>query len=295
MQAASSPNYSGPLTLGQACSLFSVVECSDAAFTRDGLRADVEYRDLGLAAASGGRIGAKHIRAIRPFEQPTGWHWHDMTGHFVFVLSGWITFRFAGKPEDIVVAAGGCLSQPAGVPHNVDRAIRRSRTDRDQHAGEATAPGISTVRRWQRSRARRSAARAHGRPCAAGRRTGRVAAPARGRRARRRRLAVVPWEIARADLRRQGIPAAAAVEGSGPSSPSASDVVIGGAWVTTQEILGGYLSRCWSACRSHWPSPTRASWRTPSIRWSCSCRSCRRSRSRRCSSSGSASASRPSC
>jgi mannose-6-phosphate isomerase-like protein (cupin superfamily) len=119
MQAASAPNYSGPLTLGQACSLFSVVECSDAAFKRDGLRADVEYRDLGLAAASGGRIGAKHVRAIRPFEQPTGWHWHDMTGHFVFVLRGSITFRFAGKPEDIVVAAGGCLSQPAGVPHNV--------------------------------------------------------------------------------------------------------------------------------------------------------------------------------
>jgi mannose-6-phosphate isomerase-like protein (cupin superfamily) len=119
MQAASAPNYSGPLTLGQACSLFSVVESSDAAFKRDGLRADVEYRDLGLAAASGGRIGAKHVRAIRPFERPTGWHWHDMTGHFVYVLRGSITFRFAGKTEDIVVGAGGCLSQPAGVPHNV--------------------------------------------------------------------------------------------------------------------------------------------------------------------------------
>lgn len=50
MQAASSPNYSGPLTLGQARSLLALAECSDAAFTRDGPRADAEYRDLGLAA-----------------------------------------------------------------------------------------------------------------------------------------------------------------------------------------------------------------------------------------------------
>ena len=67
----------------------------------------------------GGKIGAKHIRAIRSFEQPTGWHWHDMTGHFVIILKGWITFRFAGVEGDVTVKAGSCLSQPAGVAHNV--------------------------------------------------------------------------------------------------------------------------------------------------------------------------------
>ena len=71
------------------------------------------------ARASGGAIGAKHIRAIRPFDAATGWHWHDMTGHFVYVLRGWIKFRFAGVDEEIVVRAGSSLSQPAGVPHNV--------------------------------------------------------------------------------------------------------------------------------------------------------------------------------
>ena len=97
----------------------SISSNSEGAFTRDGPRADNEYRDLGLAAASGGRIGAKHIRAIKPFEQPTGWHWHDMTGHFVVVLKGWIMFRFAGVEGDVTVKAGSCLSQPAGVAHNV--------------------------------------------------------------------------------------------------------------------------------------------------------------------------------
>jgi len=119
MQEEHAPHYSGPLTLGDARSLFALAEFSDAAFTRDGPRADVEYRDLGLAAASGGAIGAKHIRAIRPFDQETGWHWHDMTGHFVFVLRGWIAFRYAGREGDVVVRQGGCLSQPGGVPHNV--------------------------------------------------------------------------------------------------------------------------------------------------------------------------------
>lgn len=111
--------YPDPLTLQTALSSLNLSELGDASFTRDGPRADVEYRDLGLRAATGGRIGAKHIRAIKPFEKPTGWHWHDMDGHFVFVMKGWIKFRFKGVTGDVTVKAGGCLSQPAGVPHNV--------------------------------------------------------------------------------------------------------------------------------------------------------------------------------
>ena len=113
------PHYQGPLPIKDSLSALALAEMSDAAFTRDGPRADVEYRDLGLAAATGGRIGAKHIRAIKPFPGETGWHWHDMTGHFVFVLKGWIRFRFDGNDEPVTVHSGGCLSQPAGVAHNV--------------------------------------------------------------------------------------------------------------------------------------------------------------------------------
>ncbi len=111
--------YQGPLALAQAMSKLSLVDADDAAFTRDGPRADVEYRDLGWSAATNGRIGAKHIRAIRPFDAETGWHWHDMTAHFVIVLKGWIKFRYAGIDDEVVVHAGGTLSQPGGVPHNV--------------------------------------------------------------------------------------------------------------------------------------------------------------------------------
>ena len=116
---ANATRYPGPLALPQAMSAFALMDASDAAFTRDGPRADVEYRDLGWSAATDGRIGAKHIRAIRPFDAETGWHWHDMTAHFVFVLRGWIKLRYAGIDDEVTVRAGGSLSQPAGVPHNV--------------------------------------------------------------------------------------------------------------------------------------------------------------------------------
>lgn len=119
MKASVGARYDGPLALAQALSQLARSDGATAEFAREGLRADSEYRDLGLALATGGRIGAKHIRAIAPLQAPTGWHWHDMTAHFVYVLKGSLTFRFAGVDAEVVVIAGSGLSQPAGVPHNV--------------------------------------------------------------------------------------------------------------------------------------------------------------------------------
>jgi mannose-6-phosphate isomerase-like protein (cupin superfamily) len=116
--ATDATRYPGPLALAQAMSRLALAD-EGAAFTRDGPRADVEYRDLGWSAATDGRVGAKHIRAIAPFSAETGWHWHDMHAHFVIVLRGWIKFRYAGVDDAVTVRAGASLSQPAGVPHNV--------------------------------------------------------------------------------------------------------------------------------------------------------------------------------
>ncbi|HQU49261.1 MAG TPA: cupin domain-containing protein [Casimicrobiaceae bacterium] len=119
MSASKTPRYAGPLELARSLSGFARAPAADAGWTREGLRPDNEYRDMGLSAATGGRSGAKHIRAIAPLTSPTGWHWHDMTAHFVYVLRGWLTFRFAGIAGDVTLRAGEGLSQPAGVPHNV--------------------------------------------------------------------------------------------------------------------------------------------------------------------------------
>ena len=116
---SSTPRYEGPRGLAESLSAFARMTAKDAQWNREGLRDDSEYRDLGLAAATDGRIGAKHIRALKPMEKPTGWHWHDMTAHYVFVLRGTLTFRFAGIEGDVTLREGDGLSQPAGVPHNV--------------------------------------------------------------------------------------------------------------------------------------------------------------------------------
>ncbi len=113
------PHYPGPLSLADAKTKLVLTRLTDAAFHREGPRANVEYRDLGLAAATAGRVAAKHIRAIKPFDKETGWHWHDMTGHFVYVLKGWLKFRFDGVENEVLVETGSCISQPAGVAHNV--------------------------------------------------------------------------------------------------------------------------------------------------------------------------------
>jgi uncharacterized cupin superfamily protein len=114
-----SPRFNGPLPLADAMSKLILTPLEDARFHREGPRSFVEYRDLGMAEATGGRISGKHIRAIQPFTEETGWHWHDMTGHFVYVLKGWVKFQFDGVDEAVTVVAGSCLSQPGGVAHNV--------------------------------------------------------------------------------------------------------------------------------------------------------------------------------
>ena len=119
MSTEAPPRYAGPRALAEALSQFAQMSAAGATWNREGLRDDAEYRDLGLAQATGGRLGAKHIRALKPLPAPTGWHWHDMTAHYVFVLRGSLTFRFAGVDGEVTLRAGDGLSQPAGVPHNV--------------------------------------------------------------------------------------------------------------------------------------------------------------------------------
>jgi len=113
------PRYAGPRELAQSLTAFARLTAENARWDREGLRDDVEYRDLGLAGATHGRLGIKHIRSLKPLPAATGWHWHDMTAHYVYVLHGWLTFRFAGVEGDVTLHAGDGLSQPAGVPHNV--------------------------------------------------------------------------------------------------------------------------------------------------------------------------------
>jgi uncharacterized cupin superfamily protein len=105
--------------LADAFSLLRVARLSPAAFKPRDLWSAFEVRDLGMAAATGGRVGAFHMRALGPCKGPQGFHWHKVEFHMVYILKGRVTYRWEGSDEDVVVEAGGCLYQPPRGAHNV--------------------------------------------------------------------------------------------------------------------------------------------------------------------------------
>ena len=72
-----------------------------------------------MAAATGGRVGAFHMRARRACSGPMGMHWHKLEFHMVYILKGRVTYRWEGCDADVVVEQGGCLYQPPGGAHDV--------------------------------------------------------------------------------------------------------------------------------------------------------------------------------
>lgn len=78
-----------------------------------------EYRDLGMAAQTDGRVGAFHMRALGPCTGEQGWHYHRLDFHMVYILKGTVTYLWHGSSEPLVVEAGGCLFQPPSGAHNV--------------------------------------------------------------------------------------------------------------------------------------------------------------------------------
>jgi quercetin dioxygenase-like cupin family protein len=95
---------------------FSVTHLKDSKFEKRGLRNYFEYRDLGIVAASKGKVVAHVIRA-RPGKAPEGeWHRHDCSLQFVYVLRGWIKFEYEGVGE-MTMKKGTCFQQPPNIRH----------------------------------------------------------------------------------------------------------------------------------------------------------------------------------
>ena len=104
-----------------------------------GRRAFFRYRDLGVEAASGGRMRAYHNSCIVGMTEPTGWHYHDCEMQFVYVLKGTLTIEF----EDGTVGtftAGDSFFVPGGVRHN------ETYVSADKETLEVSIPGkIGTI------------------------------------------------------------------------------------------------------------------------------------------------------
>lgn len=83
----------------------------------EGRRDFLKYRDLGVTAASNGRIRAQITSASDGLSEPTGWHVHLCEGQFVYMLDGWVDLEFAGG-EVMRIEEGDSVFIPGNTPHN---------------------------------------------------------------------------------------------------------------------------------------------------------------------------------
>ena len=131
---------------------FAISHRAKSKFVRRGLRNYFEYRDLGIARATRGKVVAHVIRA-RPGKAPHGlWHRHDTDVQFVYVLKGSAVFEYEGVGR-VTMKAGTCFYQPPGIRH---REIRHSN---DLELLEVVAPADFRTRDAQAPAARKSRAR----------------------------------------------------------------------------------------------------------------------------------------
>jgi hypothetical protein len=99
--------------------VFTVSHLNEADFKADGLRAYARYRDLGIAAATGGLCQAHVIRLVPPCtDDVRKRHQHEADLQLVYVLQGWMKNEFEGHGVQMM-SAGSCWLQPSGIKHTV--------------------------------------------------------------------------------------------------------------------------------------------------------------------------------
>jgi quercetin dioxygenase-like cupin family protein len=94
---------------------FSHMKAVELKAAGDGLRDFFLYRDLGITAATGGRVIAHLVTANSAPKAGTGWHFHEADFHIVLMLKGWAKFMY--EDRDTLVAAGDCVHQRPGIVH----------------------------------------------------------------------------------------------------------------------------------------------------------------------------------
>lgn len=99
----------------QTASNFSHVKVGDTEFRPEGLRDFFLYRDLGIAAATGGKVIAHLVKANQAPIAGTGWHRHEADFQIVIMTKGWARFMYEDKVT--LVEAGDVVHQRPGIRH----------------------------------------------------------------------------------------------------------------------------------------------------------------------------------
>jgi mannose-6-phosphate isomerase-like protein (cupin superfamily) len=82
-----------------------------------GRREFFQYRDLGVAQASAGAMRAQVMMSSQGLSRPTGWHYHECDGQFVYVLKGWVDLQFEDG-RTMRIEEGDSLFIPGFLRHN---------------------------------------------------------------------------------------------------------------------------------------------------------------------------------
>ena len=97
--------------------VFTPCFARSSTFTRKGLRSFWEYRDLGVAEGTHGRMKATVLRSLGTCpEGGTGWHYHELDFQMYYVLKGTIRTLVDGQGE-LTFKAGDSWLQPPRTRH----------------------------------------------------------------------------------------------------------------------------------------------------------------------------------
>jgi len=99
-----------------------------------GRRDFFSYRDLGVADGSAGTMRAQVMTSSKGMSEPTGWHYHECDGQFIYMLEGWVDLEFEDG-RTIRVEKGDSLFIPGYLRHN------EIRTSDKMEILEVSSPG----------------------------------------------------------------------------------------------------------------------------------------------------------
>jgi len=100
-----------------------------------GRRDFFKYRDLGVADASAGALRAQVMSSSQGMSRPTGWHYHECDGQFIYMIKGWVDLEFEDG-KTIRVEEGDSLFIPGYLKHN------EIRTSEAMEILEVSSPGV---------------------------------------------------------------------------------------------------------------------------------------------------------
>lgn len=104
-----------------------------------GRREFFSYRDLGVAEGSAGAMRAQVMKASQGLSEPTGWHYHECDGQFIYILKGWVELQFEDG-RTLKVEEGDSLFIPGYMRHN------EIRTSDEMEILEVSTPGVMGTR-----------------------------------------------------------------------------------------------------------------------------------------------------